>query len=162
MIAKFHKMEQHISHPTLRTFFDFPIDQRTVMAALRRRYLGLPAPSVEQSWGVGNYVRHIENNWEDPHFKLSAVFPWIPRARSHMEKGETLALERLLMNGLWDHADRSVEPYDFGFKAVLSYIIKWDILDRWLSYSIEEAKKRFEELVAEVTDERQQRLEEPA
>ena len=162
MVAKFHKMDQHISHPTLRSFFAFPINQRTVMAALRRRHRGFAAPSAGQAWGVGSYVRHIENNWDDPNFKLSAVFPWIPQARSHLKAGETLALQRLLMNGLWNHADRSVEAYDFGFRAVLSYIIKWDILDRWLSYSVEEAKKRFEELVAEVTDEQQQRLEEPA
>jgi hypothetical protein len=59
----------------------------------------------------------------------------------------------MLKNTLWDHVDRSVEPYDFGIKAVLSYIIKWDILDQWLSYNVEAARKRFEELVAEVIDE---------
>jgi len=34
---------------------------------------------------------------------------------------------------------------------VLTYIIKWGILHRWLSYDIENAKARFEELVTEVT-----------
>lgn len=37
---------------------------------------------------------------------------------------------------------------------MLVYIIKWDILDLWLSYNIEDAKVRFEELVTEVTDEK--------
>jgi hypothetical protein len=155
MIASFKRMEEHISHPALQSFFEFPIDQRTIMAALRRRHQGSPAPSPGEPWGVGRYVRHIENNWDDPYFKLNAVYSWIPQARTHLEAGETLALERLLKNVLWDHVDRSVEPYDFGFQAVLAYVIKWDIFQQWLSYNVEDAKKRFEELVAEVTNEQQ-------
>jgi len=151
MIASFKQMEEHIAQPILQSIFDFPIDQRTIMAALRRRFCGLPAPAPGESWGVGRYVNHIERNWNDPHFKLSAVYPWIPQARIHLEAGETLALERLLKNTLWDHVDRSVPSYEFGFSAVLTYIIKWDILHRWLSYDIENAKARFEELVTEVT-----------
>lgn len=151
MIASFKKMEEHIAQPILQSIFDFPIDQRTIMAALRRRFRGLPAPASGESWGVGRYVNHIERNWDDPHFKLSAMYPWIPQARIHLEAGETLALERLLKNTLWDHIDRSVPSYEFGFSAVLTYIIKWDILHQWLSYDIENAKVRFEELVTEVT-----------
>ena len=159
MIAAFGRLQEQLAHPTLQSFFEFPINQRTIMAALRRRHRGFPAPSHGEPWGVGQYVRHIENNWDDPHFKLNAAHPWIIQARVHLEAGETLALERLLKNVLWDHVDRSVEPYDFGFRAVLAYIIKWDILDRWLSYNVEDAETRFQELVAEVTDEQQQRVD---
>ena len=156
MIASFKRMESHIAHPELQSIFDFPVDQRTILAALRRRFRGLPAPSPGEPWGVGRYVNHIERNWDDSYFKLSAVYPWIAPARSHLEAGETLALQRLLKNSLWDHFDRSVPAYEFGFSAVLAYILKWDILQRWLSYDIEDAKVRFAELVAEVTDEQPQ------
>ena len=152
MLANFEKIETHIAHPVLQSIFAFPIDQRTIMAALRRRFRGLPAPAPEEPWGVGRYVNHIRRNWDDAHFKLGAVYPWIAQACSHLEAGETLALERLLKNTLWDHVDRSVPAYEFGFSAVLIYIIKWDILQQWLSYDVEDAKVRFAELVAEVTD----------
>ena len=153
MIGRFKKMEERIAVPSLQFIFDFPIDQRTIMAGLRRRFRGMPAPANGEPWGVGHYVNHIERNWDDPYFKLSAIYPWIVQARSQLESGETLALERLLKSALWDHADRSVPAYDFGFSAVIVYVFKWDIMDRWLSYDIEEAKKRFDELVTEVTDE---------
>ena len=156
MIANFKRMEAYITHPVLQSLFDFPINQRTIMAALRRRFRGLPAPSPGELWGVGRYVNHIRRNWDDAHFKLSAVYPWIAPAHSHLAAGETLALQRLLKNALWDHVDRSVPAYEFGFSAVLTYIIKWDILHRWLSYDIEDAKVRFAELVTEVTDEQPQ------
>lgn len=153
MIASFKKMAEHIAQPILESIFASPIDQRTIMAALRRRFRGLPAPVPGELWGVGRYVNHIERNWDEPHFKLSAVYPWITQARSHLEAGETLALELLLKNVLWDHLDRAVPSYEFGFRAVLTYIIKWDILNRWLSYDTQDAKARFQELVTEVTNE---------
>ena len=153
MISNYNEMEKRIALPTLQSIFNFPIDQRTIMAALRRRFRGMPAPTAGEPWGVGRYVNHIERNWDHPDFKLGVVYPWISQARAHLEAGETLALERLLKNTLWDHADRSVPAYEFGFSAVLVYIIKWDILELWLSYNIEDAKERFEELVTEVTDE---------
>jgi hypothetical protein len=153
MITSFKRMEEQLTHPALQCFFEFSIDQRTIQAALRRRHRGMPAQIPDKPWGVGRLVRHIERNWDDPYFKLSNLYPWISQARAHLEAGETLALERLLKNVLWDNVDRSVEPFDFGFQAVLAYVIKWDILNQWLSYNIEEAKTRFEELVAEVTDE---------
>ena len=156
MVASFRKMEATIAHPILQSILAFPIDQRTIMAALRRRNHGLPAPAAGEHWGVGRYVNHIERNWDDPYFKLSAVYPWIVQAHSHLEAGETLALERLLKHKLWDHLERAVPPYEFGISAVLTYIIKWDILHRWLSHDFEDAQVRFEELVTEVTDEQPQ------
>jgi hypothetical protein len=153
MIARFKKMEERIAVSSLQFIFDFPIDQRTIMAGLRRRFRGIPVPANGEPWGVGHYVNHIERNWDDPYFKLSAIYPWIVQARSQLESGETLALERLLKSALWDHVDRSVPAYDFGFSAVITYVFKWDIMDLWLSYDIEKAKKRFDELVTEVTDE---------
>jgi hypothetical protein len=152
MIASYKRMEEYVAHPALQCFFEFPVDLRTIQAALRRRHQGMPAPAPGEPWGVGRYVGHIERNWDDPYFKLNNLYPWISQARTHLEAGETLALERLFKNLLWDHVDRSVEPYDFGFRAVLAYLIKWDILRQWLSYNVEEAKTRFEELVAEVID----------
>ena len=151
-IVRFKNLAESISNPDLITFFDFPVDQRTIMAALRRRHRGLKPPTAGEPWGVGRYVRHIERNWEDPHFNLAAVYPWISRARLHLEGGEAPALDRLLKNMLWDHMDRTVSPYDFGFPAVISYRMKWDILDQWLSYDGERARIRFEELVKEITD----------
>jgi hypothetical protein len=159
MIANYKRMEKTMAHPALHGFFEFPVDQRTILAALRRRHRGMPRPAPGEPWGVGRLVGHIERNWDDPYFKLDNLYPWISQARAHLEAGETLNLERLLKNVLWDHVDRSVQPYDFGFRAVLGYVIKWDIIDQWLSYNVEEAKTRFEELVAEVTDEQQQRFD---
>jgi len=140
-------------HPGLWSLLEFPVNQRTVLAALRRRYRGRPAPVSGEPWGAGPLVRHLEKHWDDPDFKLRALYPWIPEARGHLESGEALALERLRLNLLWDRLDRSPYAHDFGLEAFLLYFLKWDMVQRWLSYSGQGAAARFEELVMEVTGE---------
>jgi len=153
MVTYYERMAELIEEPVLACMFEFLINQRTIIAALRRRYRGLPAPASGQRWGVGRWVRHIELNWEDPDFRLGALYPWIPQVRAHLEAGEALALDRLLMNLVWDTMDRMAEGSEFGLEALLAYLFKWDILEQWLSYDTEEAKTRFDELVSEVTGE---------
>jgi len=151
MAMQFKMLAETISDTALNTLITFPVDQRTIMAALRRRHRGLGPPTAEELWGLGHYVRHIERNWENPHFRLAAVYPWVPQAQLHLDAGEVPALDRLLKNVLWDHLDRTVSPYDFGLPAVISYRMKWDMVAQWLTHNAEKAGERFEELVKEIT-----------
>lgn len=152
MVVRLKRLVEVISNSILKTLFEFPVDQRTIMAALRRRHRGLGPPTAHEPWGLGRYVMHIERNWENPYFRLAAVYPWISEAQLHLESEEVLALDRLLKKVLWDHLDRTVPPYDFGFPAVVCYRMKWDMLDQWLTHDANKAGKRFEELVNEITD----------
>ncbi|MCG6881369.1 MAG: DUF2764 family protein [Deltaproteobacteria bacterium] len=152
MVIRFHKMADLVSNPALEALFDFPLNQRTVMVALRRRHLGLDPPADKASWGVGPYVRHIERNWEVPHFNLAGVYPWLAEAEGYLEDENVLNLDRLLKNMLWDHLDRSVPSFDFGFRAVMSYRMKWDMVDQWLAHDVQKAGDRFNALVKEIID----------
>lgn len=156
MIERYQKMMAVIKHHTLRELVAFASDLRTIMAALRHRQRGMPAPTPGEPWGVGQWVRYIERHWDVPDFKLSTMHPWIPQARTYLEQEETLTLERFLMNQRWDHVDRSIQGNDFGFESVLAYLFKWSILKQWLSHDTEAAKARFEDLVSEVMHEHQQ------
>jgi len=159
MVAYYERMAEFMEKPVLKGILEFPINQRTVMVALRRRHRGLPTPSAGEPWGVGPLVRHIERYWEDQDFKFSGLYPWIPQARAHLEAGEALALDRLLMGLVWDKMDRIAEGDVFSFEALLAYLFKWGILDLWLSYDREDAGARFEELVSEVSSEQGQPFE---
>ena len=140
-------------NPSLMAMIESRMNERTIMAALRRRSRGMNAPTPGEEWGVGSWVQHIERNWEDPDFKLGTVLPWVPQARQYLETGETLALERLLMTLVWQRVDRVLENNPFGFEVVLAYLFKWDILKRWLSYDRDAARERFDNLLTEVIGE---------
>jgi hypothetical protein len=140
-----------IDDPVVLTVIELAVDQRMIIVALRRRHRGLPAPTPGEPWGVGRWVHHIERNWDEPDFKLKGEYPWISQARAHLEAGETLALDRLLIELLWDCMDRFLEKDMFSFEALLAYLFKWGLINQWLSYNREAAKARFEQLVLEVS-----------
>ena len=143
------------SHPLLLQMIEYRMNERTLMAALRRRHKGLPAPEPPETWGVGPWVQHIERHWEESDFRLALMFPWLPQARQYLAAGETLALERLLMGLIWRQLER-LTPDMFSFEAVLAYLFKWDILQRWLSYNRDTAHTRFDALVTEILGEHDQ------
>ena len=152
MVAYYVQLCEVVHQPVLREMFEFPINLRTIMAALRRRFEGQPPPKPWEPWGAGHWVRHIERHWEYPDFKLAAIYPWIPKVRAHLEAGEALALERLVLNLRWDHLDRLAPATAFGFETVMAYLFKWDILQRWLVYDVSASRVRFEDLVNGVID----------
>jgi hypothetical protein len=138
-----------MEEPVLDEMLDLRLDVRTVVVALRRRRKGLPAPKPGEKWAVGRWVRHIEQNWDDPNFKLASVYPWIPQAREYLDEGKAVDLERLQFNIIWSGLDRLKDNAYFGFDVVLAYLFQWDMMQRWLAYDVEKAGERFDELVAE-------------
>jgi hypothetical protein len=125
------------------------LELRTVVAALRRRQQGQAAPAGRDGWGYGRWLGHIRRHWNEPQFRLERVYPWLAEARTLLESGDALALERLLMNAVWEYLDRASEGHHFDFEAVLIYSMRWDLVARWTIYHGEEAVMRFDEMVRE-------------
>ena len=155
MSTAYKQLIESIDNPVIMEMINLRIDIRTIVVALRRRYRGLPAPKPGELWGMGRWVRHIEKHWDDQNLRLAAVYPWIPQAREYLENGSAIELERLLMNQVWEGVDRLADHNYFGIDIIFSYLFKWDMTQRWLSYDVEPAKIRFDELVTEaINDQR--------
>ena len=150
MITEYKHLQALITDERVMDVVNIRIDVRTIIAALRRRTRGLPAPRKGVQWGMGRWVLHIEDNWDDPDFKLSSVYPWISQAREYLSAGEPVQLEKLIMSVAWSRMDVLTGASNFEFEVVVSYLIKWDILNRWVGYNDDEARIRFEELMTEV------------
>jgi Protein of unknown function (DUF2764) len=123
------------------------LELQTVMAAMRRRQRGQAAPHAHESWGYGRWLTHLCKYWNEPHFRLERVFPWLPEARTLLESGDTLGLERLLIGIGWEHLERLSDGHHFDFEAVLIYTQRWDLIARWTCYNGEAALTRFDEMV---------------
>ncbi len=151
MVRFYGELTRQASHPVLAEMIEFRMSERTLLVALRRRFRGLGPPEPGIPWGVGPWVRHIERHWDALDFKLGTVFPWIDDARRLLEAEDSKELQRLLMTVVWNHLVRLGEKDAFSFDALLAYVFRWDILNRWLSYNAEAARQRFENLLTEVT-----------
>jgi hypothetical protein len=153
IVAMYDEVMANTANRELRNMVDFRMNMRTVMVALRLRRQGKGVPSGR--WGTGPYTRFIEARWNEPEFGLASVFPWIPEARTYLDQGDAMELEKLLMGQSWRALGRISDGYPFGFEQVFAFAYKWDILRRWLSYDAEKARERFEELILEVTSDHQ-------
>lgn len=146
IVARAKKAQQEIGNETVRLIIRDRLEIRTCMAALRRRHRGEQAPAPGTIWGFGRWTGHIARNWSEATFRLDSVFPWLREADRLLKEGDTLPLQRLILEQAWRNASRRKGEHEFDFEAVVIYVIKWNIVDRWGRYNGEEAAKRFEEL----------------
>ena len=130
---------------TLRLILRDRLEIRTCLAALRRRARG-EGPPGDSAWGFGRWVGHIARNWTEPAFRLERVFPWLREADRLLRQDDPLALERLVLELSYEKLKRQAGEHAFDFEAVVIYVLKWSIVDRWARYNAEAAARRFEDL----------------
>ena len=132
---------------SLRTVVRKRYELRTILADMRRRRNGEPAPSQKEPWGAGRYVDLMRRHWKQAHFGLRQVLPWIARLTDLYESNQTLDLERALVRLNWSSLVRESRRHEFDFEAVALYVLRYNVVARWLGYSAENARRRFDALV---------------
>lgn len=137
-----------LNSETLRAVVRERFEVRTVLAALRRRRRGEAAPPTSAAWGYGRYVDQIRRNWMRPHFGLRRTLPWLGEVRELHDVGSTLRLDQVISQVVWQGLINAQRAHEFDFDAVVLYVLRYDMIARWLGRSVEEARKRFDELVA--------------
>ncbi len=146
IVNRAKKAMREIESETVRLFIRNRLEIRTCMVALRRRHRGEQAPAPGTVWGFGRWTAHIARNWNEGTFRLDKVFPWLRQADKLLKDGDALPLQRLVMEQAWTSVNRLKGQHLYDFEAVVAYVIKWNIVDRWGQYDNEKAAKRFEDL----------------
>ncbi len=148
-VAQAKSFFKEARNPTLREIVEYRLDVRTIVAALRRRHRGESNPPIGQPWGVGRWVNYIERHWSEPGFHLEVMFPWVLEANRLLNANDSVALERLQFEVNWQMLERVGAGHYFDFQAVVIYLMRWSLVDRWTRYSGEVAVERFKNLVDE-------------
>lgn len=121
------------------------LDLRTLMAALwYRQYGGGQAPAGD--WSASRFRQRIEANWQEPGFHLDSVFPWLPEILELMRAQQPWPLEKRLLQLGWQQLERHRQAGDFSIKAVVIYVLKWDMVERWSRHDGDQALRRFRQL----------------
>lgn len=131
---------------TLREIVRERLEMRTVLSALRRRARGDGPPDPKARWGLSGRLRHISNNWADPFFGLGLSFPWIKEADRLLAEKDPVGLERLILDQSYKLLERHAAQHQFDFEAVVIYVLKWNIFDRWAQANGEAALRRFDDM----------------
>ena len=145
VVKRYDELMQALTHPLVREVLATVMDVRMVVAALRRRRLGLGPPTV----GFGQWVDHIRRHFNQPDFRLGHVYPGIIRFEQLLEQGDVLNLYRHMLGALWTYVRKRAEDYVFSFEAVVLYITRWELMRQWQQLQAERGRVVFEALVTE-------------
>ena len=147
IVAAAKRFFEEVHNPILRETVESRLELHTIVAALRRRKRGDSAPLPEDSWGYGRWVGYIERHWTESTFRLEGMFPWILEANRLLNANDSVALERLLFGVVWNKLGNLGEGHHFDFEAVVIYVLRWNLVDRWCRYEGEAAVERFRIMV---------------
>jgi hypothetical protein len=153
------KVVPELKNSFARDLLVWRLEKRTITAALRRRQQGKDIMAVDREWGYGRWLSHIRKYWDEPYFRLEGVYSWLPEAASYMERGDSVALERLLLEVDWNHLQRLEDGHVFDFERVLIYLFRWDLVGRWTVADAEAAEARYAVLVEEGLEQIHQTLQ---
>jgi hypothetical protein len=127
---------------------------RLLISAARRKRLGLGPPDwatrVMQSDEVLGQVR---KNWTQPYFGLGVHYRWVESFCRAYDSGDMREAQRVVFNERWNDWTRIAERYTFTFEAIIVYLVRWEIVDRWTSQNTEAGKARFAKLIEETLGE---------
>lgn len=146
-VTQARQVMSELDNPVLLDIVRHRVELRTLVAALRRRHMGAGAPVEGERWGIGRWMSVIARNWNEPGFGVQNAFPWVLEAQRLLEERGTIQLERLLLEEVWNELGRRAQGHYFDFEAVVIYVLRWDVMERWTHYQPPVAQKRFDALI---------------
>ncbi|MGR9086134.1 MAG: DUF2764 family protein [Gammaproteobacteria bacterium] len=123
------------------------LELRTVLAALRIRNAGARGSGKQRLQGFGPWQDAIERNWSASDFGLGHRLPWLVEAQILLVSNQTHELEKFLLDLIWKHYANVVSGHFFDFPAVVIYVLRWDLTNRWINYDAQQAMERFDALI---------------
>ncbi|WP_417670431.1 hypothetical protein [Roseibium sp.] len=145
-------IEELKDYPALQDLVASRMETRTLITGLRRRRDGADSAGDIHVWGFGRWRDAMAANWSDPGFGLSHFIPWVPKADQHLRSGDHIAMERLVLTEVYNHLDRAASRHQFDFAAVVIYVLRWVIVERWSRYDTAAARNRLQKLLSDVLE----------
>jgi len=143
VLAKHRALNNEISNPLVRRLIRHRFEMRTLVAAVRYRRDGLSPPEMP-NLPLADSIRRY---WDQPYFRLSPQFPWLPRFIKSLEEEHPQQAQWELFDDLWSLWSRLNQRYHFSFESIVLYLARWEILHRWASQDAELGRQRFDDLV---------------
>mgnify|MGYP001064687674 CR=1 FL=1 len=137
-------MVSRIDNPAVLECIQVLADIRMLTVAVRARLRGGKPEAVVGRWG-----EHILRNWQTPDFGLVLRFPWLTEFRGLLENKDYAGAERRVCRIVWHEMARAAENHYFDLTVIISYLVRWDIINRWAVRDHARGVDRFTALVKE-------------
>jgi hypothetical protein len=130
--------------PELLECIEILTDIRMLTVAVRSKILNKKISRPAGRWGA-----HIVRNWSVPDFGLSVRFPWLTEFRALLENKQYTQGERKVCHVVWREMARIADGHYFDLPALIAYLIRWDLVNRWAVRDPDSGCNRFDTLVEE-------------
>ncbi len=145
--ADFYAKALKSSNRFIREYFRFDLNLRNAKVRYLNRTLGR---AEEQDVLTGKGDEFEEGLDIDGHRFTGGEFEEEQKVQSALESASLLDRERSLDNICWEKVNNLETFHYFDITAVLAYVAKLHIVDRWLALDEEKGRELFRKLVQEV------------
>ncbi len=146
-VSKTIESIESINNQFIKDIVIWRLEIRIILAALRMRHRGMKKAPENKIMGFDYWHNAISQYWHQADFGLTHRLPWLSEADSLLREDKSLELEKLLYSVVWEHYHRKNFGHYFNFEAVIIYVLRWDIIDRWSRCNKQAAVQRFDALI---------------
>ena len=144
----YRRLMREIDNQLVRKIINHRVEMRTIVAGIRRKRMGAGPPI-----GPTEISDSIRRGWNLPGFGLQSRYRWIDSFTRALESGRVRDAQHVLFSDLWKAWTQNAQQYHFSFEAIILYLARWEIVDRWSSQNADEGRRRFDELIMETMGE---------
>jgi hypothetical protein len=109
-------------------------------------------PDADQIWGYSNFSERISRYWEHPTFGLEHHLPYVSELLDYLQGDNPRDAEYFVLNLKYEYLKQVEQDHEFDLVAVVIYVLRWHLVDRWTRQNPEEAVKTFDECSCKVVE----------
>jgi len=143
--------EEVIQHPNsfVSEWFYFERSIKNFLVALSFRKYKKTLPLEKLIIGHDEITQSILKS-SSSDFSLGNLYPWVEKIVS-IPANELVKREKIIDEIKWEKLDELSYLYHFGVETLLAFFVKFCIAERWMKLDPVEGKKKFENLISVLT-----------
>lgn len=154
VIERYHELMRNSTNHLVRHLVRSRTEMRLIISCIRRRAAGLGPPNwIDRVVSPDSPLSHLRKHWLEPNFSLGVHYRWVEAFRKHWDAGDMREVQRVVFNERWNDWTHIAEKQTFAFEAIIAYLVRWEIIDRWTSQNVDAGKARFNQLIEETLGE---------
>ncbi|WP_459556712.1 DUF2764 family protein [Lacunimicrobium album] len=151
--AHYESVMTRLKNPLLSRLVNDRINLRMILAGFRRR-----AKQEDPPLPVGELGAQIVRHWNQSHFGLEGRYAWIIDLANALGAELPQQVERLILSIHWRNWSRLSENHTFSFEAVVLYVARWALVNRWVSQNNVRGQERFQQSLSALVDQHVQAI----
>jgi len=154
VIDRYHQLMRESTNHLVRHLVRSRTEMRLIISCVRHRAAGGQPPKwIDRIADRDSPLAHMRKHWMEPNFHLGVHHRWAEAFRKHWDAGDMREAQRVVFDERWKDWTRIAEKQTFSFEAIITYLVRWEIVDRWTSQNADAGKARFKQLIEETLGE---------